>query len=215
MRSLWGKAPFNLEMRDLPFPEPGPNEVVVRITACGICGTDLHFLSHNQAWTPLGHEVAGVIHSVGSLVTRWQGGESVAVENHLGCGVCLQCKNGRALYCRNIATYMEDRAGFAEYLRVGTEMVHAYDPQAVAPQHASLSEPLGVALDLLQRADPDFNDEVAVFGAGPIGLLTVAIAKGQGSASPLPHGLQSKHDAWPLSTRSRPGDGCRRRIGCG
>jgi threonine dehydrogenase-like Zn-dependent dehydrogenase len=181
VRSLWGKAPFQFEMRDLPEPEPGPDEVVVRVTACGICGTDLHFLGHNEPWTPLGHEVAGVIHAVGSRVTRWQGGEAVAVENHVGCGVCRQCKNGRALYCENLTTYMEDRAGFAEYLRVRADMVHAYDAAALAPHEASLAEPLGVALDLVQRADPDLNDEVAVFGPGPIGLMTVGVARLRGA----------------------------------
>ena len=87
MRSLWGRASFQFELRDLPLPEPGPDEVVVKVTACGICGTDLHFLRHNGEWTPLGHEVAGTIAAVGSHVTRWQGGEAVAVENHLGCGL--------------------------------------------------------------------------------------------------------------------------------
>jgi threonine dehydrogenase-like Zn-dependent dehydrogenase len=181
MRSLWGRASFQFELRDLPLPEPGPDEVVVKVTACGICGTDLHFLRHNGEWTPLGHEVAGTIAAVGSHVTRWQGGEAVAVENHLGCGVCRQCKNGRALYCENLTTYMEDRAGFADYLRVRADMVHQYDAPDLSPTQAALTEPLTVALDLLQRADPDFNDEVAIFGPGPIGLMLTRLAKLRGA----------------------------------
>ncbi len=181
MRSLWGKAPFQFEVRDVPMPEPGPGEVVVQVTACGICGTDLHFLRHNADWTPLGHEVAGVVHAVGAQVTRWHGGEAVAVENHVGCGVCRQCKNGRAQYCEHITTYMEDRAGFAEFLCVRADMLHAYDAGRITAPQASLTEPLGVALDLVQRADPDFNDEVAVFGPGPIGLMTVTVAKLRGA----------------------------------
>ena len=181
MRSLWGKAPFQFELRDLPTPEPGPGEVVVKVTACGICGTDLHFLGHNEAWTPLGHEVAGTIAAIRPFVTRWQGGESVAVENHVGCGVCQQCKNGRALYCQNLTTYMDDRAGMADYLRVRADMVHAYDAEALAPGQAALAQPLTVALDLLQRADPDFNDEVAVFGPGPIGLMLTRLVKLRGA----------------------------------
>ncbi len=181
MRSLWGQASFQFELRDSPIPEPGPDEVVVKVAACGICGTDLHFLRHNGAWTPLGHEVAGTITAVGSNVARWQGGEAVAVENHVGCGVCRQCKNGRALYCENLTTYMEDRAGFADYLRVRADMVHQYDPTALSPPQAALTEPLTVALDLLQRADPDFNDEVAVFGPGPIGLMLTRVTKLRGA----------------------------------
>jgi L-iditol 2-dehydrogenase len=181
MRSLWGKAPFQFQLRELPTPEPGPGEVVVQVTACGICGTDLHFLRHNEEWTPLGHEVAGSIVAVGPHVTRWRGGETVIVENHTGCGVCEQCKNGRALYCQNLTTYMNDRAGFADYLRVREDMVQTYDATALSPRQAALAEPLTVALDLLQRADPDLNDEVAVFGPGSIGLMLTRLAKLRGA----------------------------------
>jgi L-iditol 2-dehydrogenase len=181
MRSLWGKASFQFQLRELPMPEPGPGEVVVQVTACGICGTDLHFLRHNEEWTPLGHEVAGSIVAVGPHVTRWRGGETVIVENHTGCGVCEQCKNGRALYCQNLTTYMEDRAGFADYLRVRADMIQAYDAQALSPRQAALAEPLTVALDLLQRAEPDLNDEVAIFGPGSIGLMLTRLAKLRGA----------------------------------
>ncbi len=181
MRSLWGKAPFQFQMRELPTPEPGPGEVVVKVAACGICGTDLHFLRHNEDWTPLGHEVAGTIAAVGPYVERWRGGEAVIVENHTACGVCEQCKNGRALYCQNLITYMNDRAGLADYLRVRADMVQAYDAEALTPRQAALAEPLTVALDLLQRADPDLNDEVAVFGPGSIGLMLTRLAKLRGA----------------------------------
>ena len=181
MRSLWGRAPFQFELRELPTPEPGPGEVIVKVSACGICGTDLHFLRHNEAWTPLGHEVVGTIAAVGPEVTRWHGGETVALENHVGCGVCRQCKNGRALYCQNLVTYMDDRAGFADNLRVRADMVHAYEATALAPPQVALTEPLTVALDLLQRADPDFNDEVAIFGPGPIGLMLTRLVKMRGA----------------------------------
>jgi L-iditol 2-dehydrogenase len=181
MRSLWGKAPFQFQVRELVTPEPGPGEVLVRITACGICGTDLHFLRHNQEWTPLGHEVVGVIDAVGIGVTNLTSGESVIVENHVACGICYQCKNGRSRYCQNITTYMNDRAGFADYLRVRADMAQPYDATRLNPVQAALSEPLTVALDLLQRADPDFNDEVVVFGPGPIGLMLTRLVSLRGA----------------------------------
>lgn len=181
MRSLWGKAPFQLDMRDLPAPEPGMGQVLVRVKACGICGTDLHFLRHNQAWTPLGHEAVGEIAAVGPGVARWKGGEAVIVENHVGCGVCPQCKNGRALYCQDLTSYMDSQAGFSDYLVVRADMVQAYDAQSLTSVQAALAEPLTVALDLLGRADPDLNDEVVVFGPGPIGLMVVRLAKLRGA----------------------------------
>ncbi len=181
MRSLWGRAPFQFEMRELPTPEPGPGEVVVEVAACGICGTDMDFVGHNEDWTPLGHEVVGTIGAVGPYVTRWQGGEAVIVENHTACGMCEQCKNGRALYCEDLSTYMDDRAGFADFVRVQADMVQTYNTEALSPQQATLAEPLTVALDLLQRADPSLNDEVVVFGPGPIGLMLTRLAKLRGA----------------------------------
>ena len=181
MRSLWGKAPFMVEMRELKTPVPGPGEVLIQVKACGICGTDLHFLRHNSEWTPLGHEVVGLVAEVGPNVDGWRGGESVIVENNTGCGVCPECKNGRALYCTNIYSYMNDRAGFADFLLVRSDMIQPYDARRLTHQQATLAEPLTVALDLLQRVDPDMNDEVAVFGHGPIGLLAVRLAKLRGA----------------------------------
>jgi len=181
MRSLWGKAPFMFEMRELKTPVPGPGEVLIQVKACGICGTDLHFLRHNSEWTPLGHEVVGLVAEVGPNVDGWRGGESVIVENNTGCGVGPECKNGRALYCANIYSYMNDRAGLADYLLVRSNMIQPYDAGRLTPRQATLAEPLTVALDLLQRVDPDINDEVAVLGHGPIGLLAVRLAKLRGA----------------------------------
>jgi len=114
-------------------------------------------------------------------VTTWLEGESVVVENHVACGICYQCKNGRSCYCQNITTYMNDLAGFADFLRVRADMLHPYDAIRLDPVQAALSEPLTVALDLLQRADPDFNDEVVVFGPGPIGLMLTRLTKLRGA----------------------------------
>jgi L-iditol 2-dehydrogenase len=158
-----------------------PGQVLVRVEAGGICGTDLHFLRTSDGWTPLGHEVVGTIEEVGDDVARLQVGEKVIVENHVACGVCTQCKNGRSLYCENLTTYMDDQAGFSDYVVVRSDMLHRYDAQLLSPVHACLAEPLTVALDLTLRADPDLNDEVVVFGPGPIGLMVVRLAKLRGA----------------------------------
>lgn len=181
MKALFGKSPFQLQWRDALVPQPQLGQVLVRVEAGGICGTDLHFLRNNEDWTPLGHEVVGTIEQIGENVDDSLIGKSVIVENHAACGVCKQCKNGRSLYCENLTTYMTDQAGFSEYLVVRQDMVHVYDKKLLDSLHASLAEPLTVALDITLRAELELNDEVVVFGPGPIGLMVVGLAKLQGA----------------------------------
>lgn len=181
MRALYGKAAFQFQWRDVPKPEPQPGQVLVRSQAGGVCGTDLHFLRYNEEWTPLGHEVVGIIEQVGDGVDPARVGDTVIVENHAGCGVCEQCKNGRSQYCESLTTYMEEQAGFSDYLVVRHDMVHHYDGERLSVVHACLAEPLTVALDVTLRADPELNDEVVVFGPGPIGLMATRLAKLRGA----------------------------------
>lgn len=181
MRALFGKAPFKFQWRDLPVPKLEAGQVLVKVKAGGICGTDLHFLRHNEDWTPLGHEAVGVVEKVSEGVKGVQIGDQVIVENHAACGRCKQCKNGRSQYCENLTTYMSDQAGFSDYLAVRYDMIHHYDPKQLQPTQACLAEPLTVALDVTLRAELELNDEVVIFGPGPIGLMTVKLAKLQGA----------------------------------
>lgn len=181
MKVLFGKSPFQLQWRDAPVPKPLSGQVLVRVEAGGICGTDLHFLRNNEDWTPLGHEVVGIIEQIGEGVDDSLIGKSVIIENHAACGVCKQCKNGRSLYCENLTTYMTNQAGFSDYLVIRQDMVHVYDKKRIDFIHACLAEPLTVALDVTLRAELELNDEVVVFGPGPIGLMVVRLAKLQGA----------------------------------
>lgn len=180
MRALWGKAPFQYELREIPALKPRVGEVLVRVRACGICGTDLHMQrAINRDWTPLGHELAGVVEQVGEDVTRVQIGDRVIVENHTACGVCEACKNGESRYCRNIWSFMNDQAGFGDSLCVPASSIQKYN--GLTPRQAALAEPLTVAIDVALRADIPLNAEVAVWGAGPIGLMACTIAKLRGA----------------------------------
>lgn len=181
MKALFGKAPFQLLWKEVPLPPLQSNQVLVRVKAGGICGTDLHFLRHNSNWTPLGHEAVGIIEKVGEGISDVHVGDSVIVENHAACGICRQCKNGHPQHCENITTYMSDQAGFSDYLVVRHDMVHKYDEKQFDITCACLAEPLTVALDITLRADITFNDEVVVFGPGPIGLMIVRLAKLHGA----------------------------------
>lgn len=180
MRALWGKAPFQFDLREVPEPRPDFGDVLVRIGGCGICGTDLHFLrAMNRDWSPLGHELSGQVQEIGAGVNHVRPGDTVIVENNTGCGVCEACKNGDSRYCRNIWTFMNDQAGFGDYISVPQTSVQKYNN--LTSRQASLAEPLTVAIDVTLRAEIPLNGEVAVWGAGPIGIMTCQIAKLRGA----------------------------------
>lgn len=180
MRALWGKAPFQFDLREMPVSKPGVGEVLVRITGCGICGTDLHFLrAMNREWTPLGHEISGSVEQVGAGMSRLGVGETVIVENNTACGVCDACKNGESRYCRNIWTFMNDQAGIGDYVCIPEASLQRYHD--LTPRQACLAEPLTVAIDVALRADIPLNGEVAVWGAGPIGIMACQVAKLRGA----------------------------------
>ncbi len=180
MRALWGKSPFQFDLREIPALVPGIGQVLVRVAACGICGTDLHFMrAMNREWTPLGHELSGQVEAVGAGVTRFESGDSVIVENNTGCGVCDACKNGQSRYCRAIWTFMNDQAGMGDCVCVPEASVQKYHD--LTPRQATLAEPLTVAIDVALRADIPLNAELAVWGAGPIGIMACKIAKLRGA----------------------------------
>jgi len=180
MRALWGKAPFQFDLREVLTPTPNVGEVLVRVTGCGICGTDLHFLrAMNHEWTPLGHELAGCVEHVGAGVSRLQSGDSVIIENNSSCNVCDACKNGESRYCRNIWTYMNDQAGIGDYVCVPETSLQKHHD--LSPRQATVAEPLTVAIDVTLRADIPLNGEVAIWGAGPIGIMACQIAKLRGA----------------------------------
>jgi L-iditol 2-dehydrogenase len=180
MRALWGKAPFQFDLREVPEPRPNFGDVLVRIGGCGICGTDLHFLrAMNRDWSPLGHELSGQVQEVGAGVNHVRPGDTVIVENNTGCGICEACKNGESRYCRNIWTFMNDQAGMGDYICVPQASVQKY--KDLTSLQASLAEPLTVAIDVTLRAEIPLNGEVAVWGAGPIGIMACQIAKLRGA----------------------------------
>ena len=180
MRALWGKAPFQFDLREVPEPRPDIGDVLVRIGTCGICGTDLHFLrAMNRDWSPLGHELSGQVQDVGVGVNHVCAGDTVIVENNTGCGVCEACKNGESRYCRSIWTFMNDQAGMGDTICVPQTSLQKY--KDLTSLQASLAEPLTVAIDVTLRAEIPLNSEVAVWGAGPIGIMACKIAKLRGA----------------------------------
>lgn len=181
--ALLGEDRPRLELGDVAAPVPTEGEVVVRVTGCGICGSDLHLIS--QVAPPgsiLGHEIAGEVveHGPGVDPGRWPRGTAVAVRPFAGCGRCPACVGGRADHCASFGLVGFERpGGFAELVAARADELYAL-PAAVAPDEQPLVEPLAIVRHALRRGAVSSGDRVAVLGAGPIGLAAVAWARSMG-----------------------------------
>jgi len=181
MKSVWVTGKKRIEIREQNILPPGPGDVLVKIKACGICGTDLHFYHDYPGGEPipLGHEVSGIVEDFGSSITGLKKGDSVVVQNNVICGRCTSCLNGEWNRCLNIQTYMNDSAGMAEYITVSCEMVLPFESLDFV--QAAVAEPVTVALDLMKQANLDIYQDVLVSGPGMIGLSCVRLAKLSGA----------------------------------
>jgi (R,R)-butanediol dehydrogenase / meso-butanediol dehydrogenase / diacetyl reductase len=168
-----------LEMADVPVPVPGPGEALLRVTGCGICGSDLHLASQLAAsGAVLGHEIAGEVAGVGPGVDAalWPDGTAVVARPFGGCGDCVFCRHGRADHCPQFQLIgLERPGGFAEFVTVrGDELFKL--PATLSTDEQPLVEPLAVVRHAFRRGQVVPGDRVAVLGAGPIGLAAVAWA---------------------------------------
>ncbi|MBI9108944.1 MAG: alcohol dehydrogenase catalytic domain-containing protein [Spirochaetales bacterium] len=180
-KSAWVTSPKQISIIEKDFPPLSSRDVRVRVKACGICGTDIHFFREypDGKPTPLGHEAVGVIEEIGSETSGLEKGDRVVVQNHITCGRCNACLNRRPEACTGIMTYMNDQAGMGEYLTVPESMVIKYD--GLEAWEATVAEPLTVALDLCENADIRLNSEVLILGPGIIGLCSIKIAQKRGA----------------------------------
>lgn len=185
MKQAFLKAPYQVEIRDIPSPIINDDEVLIQIKACGICGSDINTAQTAASYHPFGHELAGVITAVGSHVTNVAIGDAVALESSSYCGNCSMCRNGHPELCIN--RYVPPYEGFAEEIAVNASAVVKID--GISFEEASIVEPMGVAVDMVEVADIRMNDHVVVYGAGPIALLAIRLArlKGAGKITVLAH----------------------------
>ena len=182
MKALVLKAYKQFAYEDVPNPEPGPNEVLVAVKACGICGSDVHGMdgSTGRRRPPIimGHEAAGVIARAGSSVTGWAEGDRVTFDSTIYCGQCAFCRRGLINLCdrrRVLGVSCEDyrqNGAFADFVAVPQHILYRL-PDGLAFEHAALVEPFAIALHAIRRAPPTLNDTVVVVGAGMIGLALV------------------------------------------
>lgn len=177
-----------LVLDEVPVPQPQQDEVIVRVEAASVCGTDLHILrwddwSRGRVVPPrtLGHEFAGTVVECGTNTRHAHVGDYVSAESHVTCGACYHCRTGRAHMCEHTQIIGVDRDGaFAGYVAVPESVLWSNDRAKLPPEIASLQEPFGNAVFATGHADLA-GKSVAVLGCGPVGLFTVGIARASGA----------------------------------
>lgn len=182
MRVAYVKAPFQFELREIEIPKPGEGQILLDVRACAVCGTDMHTAAFEaEEFISFGHEIAGVVVENGPGAHRFLPGEKVIVESCTFCHVCENCRNGRPDLCTNGKSILDDVeiSGYADYMLIPEEAAVPFAGLSFA--QAALAEPLGVALDLFYTTGIEVNDDVAVVGLGPIGLMAIALAKAAGA----------------------------------
>ena len=182
------KAALGIELQEVPIPSPGPGQVLVKVQAASVCGTDLHIFNwdpwaQGRIHPPLipGHEFAGVVAGKGRDVTTVKEGDLVSAEMHVACGKCMQCRIGEAHICQHVRILGVDEDGaFAEYAIIPETNIWKLSPQ-IPHEYASLLDPLGNAVHTV-LSGPIAAQTVAVTGCGAIGLFSIAVAKACGAA---------------------------------
>jgi D-arabinitol dehydrogenase (NADP+) len=185
MKALQITRPHELKLVTLERPEPGPGEVLIKVMASGICGTDIHILEGEYVGAyPVipGHEFAGVVEQAGSAVSRIKVGDKVAVEPNIACDNCSYCLNNQQNFCENWqAVGVTLPGGMAEYVIAPEKAV--FNIGELEFEEGAFVEPLSCVLHGVQKTDIRLADRVAILGAGPIGVLLLQAVKVQGAQS--------------------------------
>ena len=189
MKALYkARAAAGFELVDRPEPEAGPHDVKIRVLTTGICGTDLHIQSWD-AWaqgiiqTPLiaGHEFYGEVVEIGNDVRDVKVGDRVSGEGHIVCGICRNCRAGRRQMCIHTLSVGVQRDGaFAEYVVIPETNVWVHQDPSVTPELGAIFDPFGNAVHTA-LSFPLVGEDVLITGAGPIGLMAIAVVRHAGA----------------------------------
>lgn len=189
MKSLLLSEYSHLELADMPQPEPGPGEVLIRVAACGICGSDVHGYdgASGRRIPPIvmGHEAAGIVTATGSGTSRFKPGDRVTFDSTVYCGECAFCRAGQVNLCDNrqvIGVSCSDyrrNGAFAEYIAVPERILYSL-PNSMSFPEAAMLEAVSVALHAVRVSQATPGQSALVIGAGMIGLLTLQAAHAAG-----------------------------------
>ncbi len=178
-KGLYGKRLLAIEERSVDIGPPAADYVIVKVHACGVCGTDINFV---RDWAdqpmPLGHEIAAEVMEVGANVATVKPGDRVIVEDCTMCGVCEACRSGTPQFCRTMHS-LEGQPGMGQYLSVRFNCLDRFD--GLDYRVACLTEPLAVSLTSVLNAEIPLGGSVVVLGPGPLGLMAARVARLRGA----------------------------------
>ncbi len=188
MKSAVFYGKHDLRIEDSPIPPVGPEDVLIEVKACGVCGTDVHIYEGDKGAadvtppTILGHEFSGIITKVGERVDSFQRGDRVCVDPNCYCGACDPCRKGLAHYCENMIGYGTTvNGGFAQYCAVNYRQVFRLGENTTFEQGA-MTEPAACCLHGIDLCHIQPGYQVIVIGGGMIGLLMIQLARLEGAA---------------------------------
>ncbi|RUU28275.1 iditol 2-dehydrogenase [Mesorhizobium sp. M6A.T.Ca.TU.002.02.2.1] len=186
MRAVRLEGVGSIALREVGKPTAGPDDLLVRIEACGVCGTDRHLYHGEFPCTPPvtpGHEFSGIVEAIGTAVSGFSVGDRVTGDPNIACGRCPHCHAGHINLCYNlIAIGIRRDGGFAEYVVLPQKQAFLL-PKDLKPTHGAFCEPLGCCLHGMDLARIKPGSSVAVLGGGVIGLLTVQLARLAGATT--------------------------------
>ncbi|WP_164779976.1 zinc-dependent alcohol dehydrogenase family protein [Mesorhizobium sp. M7A.F.Ca.US.011.01.1.1] len=186
MKAVRLEAVGGITLREVDMPDIGADELLVRIEACGVCGTDRHLFHGEFPCTPPvtpGHEFSGIVEAIGKSVSGFAVGDRVTGDPNIACGRCAHCHAGRVNLCSNLrAIGIHRDGGFAEYLALPQKQAFVL-PAGLDPMHGAFCEPLGCCLHGVDLAGIKPGSSVVVLGGGVIGLLTVQLARLAGATT--------------------------------
>jgi len=179
------EKPHQLNVTHKELRKLDGNEVLVKVTGCGVCGTDLHIVEGSSRSSPpvvLGHEFAGIVADAGKESNGYTVGDHVAVDPNIACGTCFYCRRGEAHLCKRLrALGVDIDGGMAEFCIVPSSQLYRL-PSTMAPEQAAFIEPLSCAVHGIDRAQIRAGDTVVILGGGTAGLLLLQLAKISGAS---------------------------------
>lgn len=186
MQAAVFRGPDRLQVEDVPRPDPGPGEVLLKVARCGICGTDSHIFRGNFPAPNLpliiGHEFAGVVDAVGPGVSHVDVGDHATADINIACGTCWFCRHNSKLFCRYVNQLgVHHAGGMAEFVVVPAVNVYKL-PSTMPFEHAAFIEPLACAIHGQNRIAVKMGETVLIIGAGPMGLMHAALSKLRGAS---------------------------------